>query len=87
MHSRPTSRTTPDWHPLRQQLDTLPPLQVEAARALARNRLTALETVLPAAQRLLPLPRAAEAAVLRQRYTHHDGLLRNTAAASQGVTT
>lgn len=35
---------------------------------LARERLTALEAALPSSQRLLPLPRAVDVQVLRERY-------------------
>lgn len=67
-----------DWNRLREQLDELTPPQQEAARALARDRLTTLEAVLPPAQRPLPLPQAVDISVLGQRYQHLKHLLRDT---------
>jgi hypothetical protein len=57
------------WNRLDEELGKLTPPQVEAARVLARDRLTTMASALPSAERPLPLPRAADLKVLRQRYT------------------
>jgi hypothetical protein len=67
-----------DWNRLGEELERLPLPQRESARALARDRLAALEAVLPASQRPLPLPQAADAEVLRRRYRQLSDALRNT---------
>lgn len=66
-----------DWNRLGKELEKLPPTQQEAARALARDRLTALEAALSPSQRPLPLPQAVDAKVLRQRYKHLRKLLQD----------
>jgi hypothetical protein len=67
-----------DWNRLSEELEKLTPPQREAARVLGRDRLTALEAALPSSQQPLPLPRAAAANVLRQRYRHLKELLQDT---------
>ena len=66
------------WNRLGEEFDKLTPPQQEAARALARDRLTTLANALPASQRLLPLPQAVGVDVLRQRYIQLKKLLQNT---------
>ncbi|WP_157528976.1 hypothetical protein [Nocardia sp. NRRL S-836] len=60
--------TVTAWNRLDEAIDRLTPVQQEAARVLARERLTTLEAALPSSQRLLPLPRAVDIQVLRERY-------------------
>lgn len=66
------------WNHLDDELEKLTPAQRETARALARDRLTALENALPSSQRPLPLPQAVEVKALRQRYRHLTELLQDT---------
>ncbi|MBY8856756.1 hypothetical protein K7711_09735 [Nocardia sp. CA2R105] len=66
------------WNRLDEELERLTPPQREAARSLARYRLTELENALPSRQRPLPLPRTADISVLRQRYRHLEKLLEET---------
>lgn len=67
-----------DWSRRSEELEKLTPSQREAARALARDRLTALENTLPASQRPLPLQQAVDVEFLRQRYRDLEKLLRST---------
>lgn len=66
------------WNRLDTEIEKLAPAQRDVARSLARDRLTALESVLPSSRRLLPLPRSVDMDVLRQRYRHHKEHLKDT---------
>jgi hypothetical protein len=70
--------TATDWNHQSKELEKLTPPQREAARALARDRLTTLENALPSSQRPLPLPQAVDVKILRQRYRHLKELLQDT---------
>jgi hypothetical protein len=65
------------WNRLGEELDKLTPTQQEAARVLTRDRLTALEAVLPLSQRPLPLPQSVNVDVLRQRCRQLNTLLQD----------
>ncbi|SDN11432.1 hypothetical protein SAMN04488074_1358 [Lentzea albidocapillata subsp. violacea] len=67
-----------DWNRLNEAVERLTPVQLEAARVLARERLTTLETALPSSQRLLPLPRSVDVQVLRERYRDLKQRLKDT---------
>ncbi|MCE7009986.1 hypothetical protein LWC34_45345 [Kibdelosporangium philippinense] len=66
------------WNRFDEELGKLTPPELEAARVVARDRLTTLAEALPSSQRPLPLPQAADLNVLRQRYTHLKKLLQDT---------
>ncbi|WP_434450079.1 hypothetical protein [Lentzea sp. E54] len=70
--------TVTAWNRLNEAIDRLTPVQQEAARVLARERLTTLEAALPSSQRLLPLPRAVDVQVLRERYRDLKRRLKDT---------
>ncbi|MGW0518254.1 hypothetical protein [Crossiella sp. NPDC003009] len=57
---------TTSSHYLHKELQELPPAEYEAARVLARDRLTELQAVLPPG--LIPLPEDVEVDALRARY-------------------
>lgn len=57
------------WNGLGELLDSMSPEQLASARALARNRLTELGSLLPGSRRPLPLPLDTSPPVLRDRYS------------------
>ncbi|MCF6425816.1 hypothetical protein [Amycolatopsis tucumanensis] len=61
-----------------EELAGLTPSGREAARALVRERIVKLEALLPETERLLPLPKAADVQVLRQRHRHWKDRLRQS---------
>ena len=63
------------WNDLGKQFSDLSAGQQEAARCLARDRLSALEAALPASQRPSPLLQSADLEALRERRRHLGALL------------